>query len=148
MKVLQFAFDSDAENEYLPHNYERNCVVYTGTHDNDTTIGWFNSLEHAEREMVRCYLGCNGDDIAWHLLRLAFASVADVAIVPLQDVLRLGPEARQNTPGRADGNWSWRFRAEALSPGLAQGLRLLTATYGRVEKPKVKKIADSPKDGL
>jgi 4-alpha-glucanotransferase len=106
-------------------------VVYTGTHDNDTTLGWFRSLDHAEREAVRCYLGRDGSDIAWNLWRLALASVADISIVPLQDVLRLGSAARQNTPGRASGNWSWRFCAEALTPDLARGIRLLTSTYGR-----------------
>ena len=131
MKVLQFAFDDDARNPYLPHNYSRDCVAYTGTHDNDTTLGWLWSLGHAEREAVRCYLGRDGSDIAWDLWRLALSSVADISIVPLQDVLRLGTAARQNTPGKASGNWSWRFRAEALTPDLARGIRLLTATYGR-----------------
>jgi 4-alpha-glucanotransferase len=137
MVVLQFAFDDDALNPYLPHNYSRDCIVYTGTHDNDTTLGWFWSLDHAEREAVRCYLGRDGSDIAWDLWRLALASVADVSIVPWQDVLRLGSAARQNTPGTAAGNWSWRFRTEALTPELARGIHLLTTTYGRA--PNVKK---------
>jgi len=132
MKVLQFAFSTDATNPYLPHNYTRNCIVYPGTHDNDTTAGWwFNALTHEEREVVRCYLGRDGRDIAWDMWRLALSSVADVCIVPLQDIFRLGSEARMNTPGRMGGNWSWRFCAEALSPGLLDGVRLLTKTYGR-----------------
>jgi 4-alpha-glucanotransferase len=136
MKILQFAFGGDADDPYLPHNYAPNCIVYTGTHDNDTTLGWFNSRSEAERQAVQCYLGRDGSDICWDMLRLAFASVADVAIAPLQDVLRLGSEARQNTPGRGSGNWCWRVRAEALTPGLAFGLRELTATYGRLPKAK------------
>ncbi len=134
MKVLQFAFASDADDPYLPHNYIRNCVVYTGTHDNDTTLGWFNTRDEAEREAVLCYLNRDGRDIGWDLIRLAMASVADVAVVPLQDVLRLGSEARQNTPGRLGGNWAWRLRAEALTPELARALREMTAMYGRLPK--------------
>jgi 4-alpha-glucanotransferase len=133
MKILQFAFSSDADDPYLPHNYTRNCIVYTGTHDNDTTLGWFNTRGDAEREAVLCYLNRDGSDICWDMLRLAFASVADVAVVPLQDVLRLGNEARQNMPGRLGGNWAWRFRAEALTPELAQRLREVTTTYGRTD---------------
>jgi 4-alpha-glucanotransferase len=134
MKVLQFAFGGDADDPYLPHNYTHNCIVYTGTHDNDTTLGWFNTRGAAERQAAQRYLGRDGSDICWDMLRLAFASVADVAMAPLQDVLRLGSEARQNTPGRGDGNWCWRFRADALTPGLAHGLREMTATYGRLPK--------------
>ncbi|NTW01460.1 MAG: 4-alpha-glucanotransferase, partial [Oscillochloris sp.] len=136
MKVLHFAFGDDAANPYLPHNYEPGCVVYSGTHDNDTTVGWFNEISEAERETIRLYLGRNGTDIAWDLFRLALMSVADMAVVPLQDILRLSSDARMNTPGRPDGNWNWRFRAEALNNGLAFGIRLLTAAYGRVELPK------------
>ena len=132
MKILQFAFGYDADDPYLPHNFTQNCIVYTGTHDNDTTLGWFNSRGEAERQAVQRYLGRDGSDIGWDMLRLAFASVADVAMAPLQDVLRLGGQARQNTPGRGSGNWCWRVRAEALTPGLARGLRELTATYGRL----------------
>jgi 4-alpha-glucanotransferase len=144
MKVLHFAFESDADNDYLPHNYPRNCVVYTGTHDNDTTPGWFNSLTHDQRQVVRCYLGRDGSDIAWDLWRLALASVAEVAIAPLQDILRSGSEARMNMPGRANGNWLWRFRAEVLTPELAQGMRLLTSTYGRLAKPVAKATRPKP----
>jgi 4-alpha-glucanotransferase len=136
MKILQFAFGGDADDPYLPHNYAPNCIVYTGTHDNDTTLGWFSSRGEAERRAVQRYLGRDGSDICWDMLRLAFASVADVAIAPLQDVLRLGSQARQNTPGRGSGNWCWRVRAEALTPGLACGLREMTATYGRLPRPE------------
>lgn len=134
MKVLQFAFGDNARNPYLPHNYTSNYVVYTGTHDNDTTLGWFLSRGSDEQEAVQRYLGRDGSDICWDMIRLALSSVADMAVFPLQDVLRLGSEARMNIPGQAEGNWGWRYQAEMLDPGLAQGLRLLTATYGRLEE--------------
>ncbi|NJN15653.1 MAG: 4-alpha-glucanotransferase [Oscillochloris sp.] len=134
MRVLHFAFGDDATNIYLPHNYEPNTVVYTGTHDNNTTIGWFHDIAKAECRKVQTYLGRDGSDIAWELMRLALMSVADIAIVPLQDVLRLGADARMNTPGSAQANWAWRFRAEALNHGLAGGLRLLALTYGRYQE--------------
>lgn len=132
MKVLQFAFDSGPHNIFLPHTYERRCVVYTGTHDNDTTVGWYRSRNAAEKRRVRRYLGCNGRDISWDLMRLAWASVAETAIAPLQDVLALGSEARMNFPGRPSGNWGWRFRADALTEQHAERLRDLTETYGRL----------------
>ena len=131
MKVLQFAFDGGPANAYLPHNHTCDCVVYPGTHDNQTTIGWFHSRPDWERQAIQRYLGHDGSDIAWDLIRLALASVADTAIVPLQDVMRLGDEARMNTPGRQTGNWGWRFLPHQLHPGLAAGLAELTATYGR-----------------
>ncbi len=131
MKVLQFAFGDNATNMYLPHNYEQSTVVYTGTHDNDTTIGWFHTAPQHERENVQRYLGRDGRDIAWDLIRLAQMSVADMAVFPLQDVLRLDGHARMNTPGRADSNWTWRYTADQLNDGLAFGLRVLTVTYGR-----------------
>ncbi|HEU5424545.1 MAG TPA: 4-alpha-glucanotransferase, partial [Nitrolancea sp.] len=132
MKVLQFAFDGKSDNPYLPHNYEPNCVVYTGTHDNDTTMSWYQSLDSVTRTQVDRYLGPHDPDAAWALLRLAQASVARYAIAPLQDVLSLGGEARMNTPGTAEGNWRWRFREEDLAPGLAHRLAELSAAYGRV----------------
>jgi 4-alpha-glucanotransferase len=137
MKVLQFAFGEDARdvptgrNLYLPHNYEPNFVVYTGTHDNDTTVGWFAGLGQAERAAVLRYLGTDGRDIAGDLIRLAFGSVARWAIVPLQDILGLGSEARMNVPGRPAGNWTWRYTEETLTPDHAARLGELTATYGR-----------------
>ncbi len=132
MIVLQFAFGGKADNIYLPHNHGKNSVVYTGTHDNDTTIGWFDNLDFESQEHVRRYLGHSADDIAWDLLRMALASVGDMAIIPLQDLLRLDSSARMNTPGVPNGNWAWRFSEQDLSDGLAAGLRLLTETYGRI----------------
>jgi 4-alpha-glucanotransferase len=136
MKVLQFGFDGDPENQYLPHNYEPNYVVYTGTHDNDTTVGWFWTLSEEQREIVRGYLGRDAQDIAWDMLRLALMSVGDMAVAPLQDLLRQGSSARMNTPGQAGGNWAWRFHSEHLSDGLAHGLHFLTNMYGRIPQEK------------
>ena len=134
MKVLHFAW-SDASNQYLPHNYEPNCVVYSGTHDNDTTIGWFATASPSERFYVHTYIGTNGSNIAWDFIRLAFTSRANMAIVPLQDVLSLGAHARMNQPGRASGNWGWRYRDGVLSEELAQRLRNLTIATGRTLGP-------------
>lgn len=132
MNVLQFAFEEDPANVYLPHNYTRASVVYTATHDNQTTIGWFAGKSDEERQAIQRYLGRDGSDIAWDLIRLALASIADTAIIAMQDVLRLGDEARMNVPGQALGNWSWRCEAHQLTGGLADGLRELTWLYGRL----------------
>jgi 4-alpha-glucanotransferase len=131
MRILQFAFGGATESRFLPHMYERNTVVYTGTHDNDTTRGWYATVSEAERHFVRLYLGRDGSDIAWDLIRLALSSVADYAIVPLQDVLNLGTEARMNLPGRPSGNWGWRYAAGQLNEPVLQRLGELTDLYGR-----------------
>ncbi len=131
MRVLQFAFAGDASDPYLPHNYDVNTVVYTGTHDNDTTAAWFEAAPDAERDFVRRYVARSGEHAAFDLVRLAFASVAQLAIVPLQDALELGHEARMNLPGSAAGNWSWRVRHDALSDELAARLSDLCQLYGR-----------------
>jgi len=132
MRVLQFAFGGATEDRFLPHAYEsRNTVVYTGTHDNDTTWGWYNSITEHERNFVRRYLARDGSDIAWDLIRLAWSSVADYAIAPLQDVLNLGREARMNTPGTAAGNWSWRLLENQLTRATLDRLGELTALYAR-----------------
>ncbi|HEX9017377.1 MAG TPA: 4-alpha-glucanotransferase, partial [Chloroflexota bacterium] len=130
MVVLHFAFEGGAANPYLPHNYERGCVGYTGTHDNDTTIGWFTTRSPEEQERVRRYLG-SAEEINWDLIRLLYRSVADFAVVPLQDVLGLGTEARMNMPGQAYGNWGWRVRPEQMGTELAGRLRELVEVYGR-----------------
>ncbi|MBD2576317.1 4-alpha-glucanotransferase [Oscillatoria sp. FACHB-1406] len=133
MKVLQFAFDSDSGNGFLPFNYfDRNCIVYTGTHDNDTTVGWFYARSHDQQQRVIDYLGCLCEDgIHWSLIRLALSCVANCAIIPLQDVLGFGNDARMNLPGTAQGNWSWRYRAEDLKPEWCDRLKYLTSIYGR-----------------
>jgi 4-alpha-glucanotransferase len=145
MRVLQFAFgDGSSSNPFQPHNYVRNCVVYTGTHDNDTTAGWFRGtsaedrrteeLKRAEREYVLRYLNSDGAEIHWDLIRAAISSVADTAVYPLQDVLGLGSEARMNLPSCPAGNWRWRFQAEQLQPGLGDRLRELNRLYGRLKQ--------------
>ncbi|MDQ3809001.1 MAG: 4-alpha-glucanotransferase [Chloroflexota bacterium] len=132
MKVLQFAFGDDADNPYLPHNYRSpNAVVYTGTHDNDTSRGWFDVAPETERKAVLRYLGSHGQDITFDLIRLALASTARTAIIPLQDALDLGSEARMNTPGAIGSSWSWRVRPDQLDPACADRLAVLTETYGR-----------------
>ncbi|MDQ7053822.1 MAG: 4-alpha-glucanotransferase [candidate division KSB1 bacterium] len=143
MRVLQFAFaDGEDARFFLPHNYPRNCVVYTGTHDNDTCVGWFqgNDLNsstrtqeeiEAERARAKKYMNTDGREIHWDFIRLAFGSVANTAIVPLQDVLGLGSEARMNLPGRPDGNWEWRFRTEALTREIRHRLRELVELFER-----------------
>ncbi|MFI5372883.1 MAG: 4-alpha-glucanotransferase, partial [Candidatus Eisenbacteria bacterium] len=131
MVVLQFAFADDASQPFLPHHHTRDCVVYTGTHDNDTTLGWYATAGAGERDFARRYLGRDGGDIAWDLIRAAFASVADTAIVPLQDVLELGSEARMNLPGRASGNWAWRFRDGAFDGTRRARLLELARLYSR-----------------
>ena len=132
MKVLQFAFGGRSDDPYLPHNYLPRSVVYTGTHDNDTTRGWWNSLPDHERSRVQVYLGRDGSDISWDLIRLALMSVAELAIIPIQDVLDLDSSARMNTPGQAGGNWGWRMAPGALNHHIIQRLHQLTAVYGRL----------------
>ncbi|HAA27419.1 MAG TPA: 4-alpha-glucanotransferase [Cyanobacteria bacterium UBA8553] len=132
MKILHFAFGSDAQNAYLPFNFNANCVVYTGTHDNDTTVGWYNQASDHERWRLHQYLGCTGSDgIAWDLIRLTLSSVTNQAIIPLQDVFSLGTDARMNAPGTAEGNWGWRYRGEALTQEYSDRLRDMVFIYGR-----------------
>ena len=135
MRVLQFAFDSDASNEHLPHNLARNSLVYTATHDNDTTLGWYRSRGPEIRHRINTYFGTAGHDMNWVMIRLALASIADLAIIPLQDVLGLGSEARLNQPGRPDGNWTWRYRQDQLNPDLARALRDLAIITRRWTPP-------------
>jgi 4-alpha-glucanotransferase len=142
MRVLQFAFGDDAKAcDYLPYSYVRNCIVYTGTHDNDTTVGWFQGstgqttqteeVKAAEREFVLRYTGTTGAEIHWDLIRLAFGSVANTAIIPLQDVLGLGSEARMNIPGIPTGNWRWRFLPGQIDAATRARLADLTAVFNR-----------------
>jgi len=142
MRILQFAFSGDTKNIDLPHNYHRNVVVYTGTHDNDTTVGWFRSVagegstrtaKQIERERNFCmrYLDTDGEEIQWDFVRAVLASVANTAIVPLQDLLGLGTEGRMNLPNTTEGNWSWRFKPNALTAEIGVRLKELTELYGR-----------------
>ncbi len=130
MKILQFAF-TGPENPFLPHYYPQNCVAYTGTHDNDTARGWYESASEHERNFARRYLSVDGSDIAWDLIRAVWASKALFALAPMQDLLSLGSEARMNYPSRATGNWDWRMREDALSDELRGKLRELNSETGR-----------------
>lgn len=133
MKVLQFAFGGEATNPFLPHNYTRDFVAYTGTHDNDTTLGWYHvTASEAERAHARRYLDCDGANMAWAFIRAVWSSVAHTAIAPMQDVLALGHDARMNHPGTLGAhNWSWRMLPNALTDDLAARLAELTTLYGR-----------------
>ncbi|MFN6569701.1 4-alpha-glucanotransferase [Dendronalium sp. ChiSLP03b] len=132
MKVLQFAFGSDPGNPFLPFNYPRNAVVYTGTHDNDTTVGWFNTAGDSEKQNLLLYLGCiSPEGIHWDLIRLALSSIANQAIIPLQDILGLGNEARMNFPSKAEGNWAWCYQPEVLTEEIGDRFKILTQLYGR-----------------
>jgi 4-alpha-glucanotransferase len=133
MRVLQFAFGSDDPDDlHKPHNYVPHCVVYTGTHDNDTALGWWNALTPAERRRARRYLPSTGRAVPWDMIRAVQASVADTVIVPLQDVLGLGTTARMNQPGTSAQNWRWRLQPGQLDARLSERLRTLTHTYGRM----------------
>jgi 4-alpha-glucanotransferase len=131
MKILQFAFHSDHGNEYLPHNYDRNFVVYTGTHDNDTLAGWYKNLEKPIKHKVLEYTDSYSKNVVKKLIRLAWSSVASMALIPLQDLLEAGSEARMNTPGTPSGNWQWRFTEEQLTEEHARWLARLTQIYSR-----------------
>jgi 4-alpha-glucanotransferase len=131
MAVLQFAWGGDAANIYLPHNHTRNLILYPGTHDNDTTVGWWRSLDEHTRSHVREYLDVQSDEIAWAFIRAILMSAAETTIIPMQDVLSLGTEARMNLPGRAMGNWGWRMLPGQLSTETAHQLGRLTSRYGR-----------------
>jgi len=126
MKILQFAFDSGPDNPYLPEHHVPNCVVYTGTHDNNTTLGWWQSLTKAQKDRVRDYLGQRRPEMPWALIELALASVGDLCILPCQDILALDQRARFNTPGHATGNWTWQLSSEQLTDDVATRLRTLT----------------------
>ncbi|TCK18805.1 4-alpha-glucanotransferase [Thiogranum longum] len=131
MKILQFAFDGSSDNPYLPHNHEPLSVVYTGTHDNNTTLGWYEELPEEQRGFVRHYLDLGSDNMPWPLVRTALASVARLSVLPMQDVLALDASHRMNVPGIADGNWQWRFEWEQLLPEYGERLRDWVHLYGR-----------------
>ncbi len=141
MAILQFAFGSE-DSEFLPHRHERELVVYTGTHDNDTTLGWWTSTGEedstrsaesvaAEKDFAKRYLATEGEEMHWSLIRAALASVANTVLIPLQDVLGAGSNARMNMPGRQSGNWGFRFTWDQLPTALTARLHQLTTTYGR-----------------
>ena len=132
MKILQFAFESEEESSFLPHQFTTtNCVCYTGTHDNNTTRGWYDSASEYSRDKVRRYMNTDANSIHWDFLRTCLGTIADYAIIPMQDILGLGEEGRMNVPGVAENNWAWRYRKEDISEGLAEGLKETTKLYGR-----------------
>ncbi len=144
MKIFQFAFANGSTDSFLPHNYPRNCVAYTGTHDNDTAWGWYNSAPEKEKDFFRRYTGRSGDNVAWTMIREIWESVAMFAVAPLQDFLNLGTDARMNFPGKAAGNWGWRLNADALTHSLAGAIHNYNWLYSRLpnivepEREKVK----------
>jgi len=133
MKVLQFAFgDHNPQNPFLPHNYLHHCVVYTGTHDNDTACGWYERILEDEKSFCRRYLARSGHDVAWDLIRACWSSVAVVALAPIQDFLSLGNAARMNYPGNPSGNWAWRMAEGVLTDGLAERIKEMNVLYSRM----------------
>jgi 4-alpha-glucanotransferase len=139
MKILQFAFGKDMERKFLPHNFVQNCMVYTGSHDNDTTRAYFEKVKFEDNDILdhaQKYLNYYGDDMVGHLIRAAYASVADIVVVPMQDILNLGGEARMNFPGTLGGNWTWRFTWEQIPQYLAQEYKELMELYERPPEPE------------
>ena len=142
MKVLEFAFDSREESNYMPYYYPKNCVVYTGTHDNQTLYAWVDELDAEDRKLLYDYLGLDGSsrkDIVWAVIRAAMESVADTAVIPMWDYLCLGADARVNRPSTTGNNWRWRMRRDAASADLAARIRRLTQVSGRLPEKAVQK---------
>jgi 4-alpha-glucanotransferase len=131
MKILQFAFDGGACNPYLPFHHDRDAVVYTGTHDNDTSLGWYLSLDPAGQRYVDEFLGHSAEPMPWPLVRAALSSRATLAVLPMQDLLELDGVHRMNVPGTAAGNWTWRFAWDMVPEGLSQKVRRMVEIYGR-----------------
>lgn len=131
MKILQFAFDSTNDSTFLPHHYTRNSICYTGTHDNDTTVGWFNTLSPEAKAKLKLYTGSDCADICWDLIRVALGSASRYAIIPVQDLLSVDTTGRMNMPGRSAGNWQWRFVKGALTKDISRRLRTYTEIFAR-----------------
>jgi 4-alpha-glucanotransferase len=152
MKILQFAFQTDPNDPFLPHHYPVNCVAYTGTHDNDTSVGWYHSAPEKERDFCRRYLARSGNDIAWDMIRAVWSSLAAFTLAPMQDFLSLGNEARMNLPGRPGGNWTWRVEPEQLDEKLIQRIHEINYLYSRMlgeevaEPGKAIKVSPKAKD--
>jgi 4-alpha-glucanotransferase len=137
MRILQFGFSSRGAHNYLPHRFENNAVVYTGTHDNDTARGWWeNGASAVEKAAAETYLNPGREGVVWPLIRAAMTSVADICLFPVQDILELGSDARMNVPSRADDNWGWRCPEGALVPKLAKKLAALTEVTDRDRVPE------------
>jgi 4-alpha-glucanotransferase len=145
MRILQFAFGDGPQNPYLPHHHRIDSVVYTGTHDNDTTEGWWASLDERERDRVRRYFATDGRDLTWTLMRAAAMSVAELCVFPMQDVLQLGSDARMNIPGVADANWTWRLDWRQVRTWHADRLADMTELCDRIpRKPALSAVASPP----
>jgi len=145
MKILQFAFYADDKyrtNDYLPHNLVKNAVIYSGTHDNDTTRGWYDSSNDADMDLVRRYMNISGDNISWDFIRLACSTVCDIAIHTMQDIMSLGTEARMNMPGTMSGNWQWRYTKDMLKDEYALALAYTCNIFGRIKPEKEEKEAE------
>jgi 4-alpha-glucanotransferase len=133
MRILQFAFGAGPGHPFLPHNFPEHCIVYTGTHDNDTTLGWWRTAGAEIQDHARRYLAVAGQDTVWDLIRVALFSVARTAIFPLQDLLSLATDARMNVPGVAESNWAWRVRADAFNSSVASRFFELVSLSGRAQ---------------
>lgn len=132
MKILQFGFDGTGESTFLPHQLStRNCICYTGTHDNDTTCGWYEHTNEQNKDKVRRYMNTDASSVSWDFIRTCLGTIAKYAIFPVQDLLKLGSEHRMNTPGTATGNWEFRYRSGLLDEGMAKGLKQMTELFGR-----------------
>jgi 4-alpha-glucanotransferase len=142
MKILQFAFAADPDDDFLPHNYPVQCVAYTGTHDNNSTRGWYEAAPEREKDFCRRYLARSGGDIAWSMIRVLWRSVAAWVLAPMQDFLSLGEWARMNYPGNPSGNWVWRMHPNAINEGLIRRLHETNYLYGRLPKAEKEILHD------
>ncbi len=148
MKILQFGFGNKGAHIYLPHQYEPDCVVYTGTHDNDTVVGWWKtSATDEEKTLATSYLGVDEDGIHWAFIRAALTSVANLSVVPAQDVLGLDSSARMNVPSETDGSWTWRLEPGSLTSALAAKLALLVEITDREKCVKEPSLQREQSDG-
>ena len=133
MKILTFAFNETEKSEYLPYTYDKNCVVYTGTHDNETVLGWYKNMSRKDRAVAKRYLGINSaKQVCDRMIRECLSSVADTAVIPMQDYLELDNTARMNVPSTLGTNWKWRMKKEALTKELAAHMRSMASVYGRM----------------
>ena len=151
MKILQFAFGESGDKKFLPHNYVENCVVFTGSHDNETTRGFFENERQNQTgiyEWAQKYLGYYGNDITFELIRTAYASVADTVIIPMQDMLNLGSEARMNFPSKLGGNWTWRFDWEQVDKNIPLTYKGMTEIYERPPKKELIVDKNTPEEYL
>ena len=139
-RILQFTFSKNADEEYLPHNYPQNCVAYSGTHDSDTSKGWFKKASIREKKFFLSYTGNRKTNIAHEMIRTVWSSVAALAVAPMQDFLQMDTKARMNLPSTTSGNWEWRMRADAISGDLVEWTKKLNITFNRAISSKNWKV--------